>query len=150
MDTSKIGHQYFMVFILCPVNIAPSLYPKVTFSELDIETVKNWISEKSWQTLCSHWPIHWDFSRKPVLYVFNFLSEYRLCTVLWSNLHTSERGTGSFFPGSLSAQFLPMDRYCSIAHFADFLVRSSLNRSKKDKKTSGSLLEKSAKTLECS
>ena len=32
-----------------------------------------------------------------------------------------------------------MDRYRSIAHFADFQVRSSLNRSKK---TSGSLLEK--------
>ena len=26
-------------------------------------------------------------------------------------------GTRSFFPGLLSAQFLPMDRYCSTAHF---------------------------------
>ena len=32
-----------------------------------------------------------------------------------------------FFTGSLSAQFLPIDRYRSIAHFADFQVRSSLN-----------------------
>ena len=47
----------------------------------------------------------------------------------------------------LSAHFLSMDRYHSIAHFADFQVRSSLNRSKK---TSGSLLEKSAKTLDSS
>jgi len=44
----------------------------------------------------------------------------------------------------LSAHFLSMDRYRSIAHFADFQVRSSLNRSKK---TSGLLLEKSAKML---
>jgi len=54
-------------------------------------------------------------------------------------------GTRSFFPGSLFAHFLSMDCYCSIAHFADFQVCSSLNRSKK---TSGSLLEKSAKTLD--
>ena len=32
----------------------------------------------------------------------------------------------------LSAHFNSMDRYCSIAHFADFQVRSSLNRSRKD------------------
>ena len=32
----------------------------------------------------------------------------------------------------LSAQFLSMDCYRSIAHFADFQVRSSLNRSQKD------------------
>ena len=56
-------------------------------------------------------------------------------------------GPRSFFPDSLSAHFLSMDRYCSIAHFADFQVCSSLNRSKK---TSGLLLEKSAKTLDCS
>jgi hypothetical protein len=49
-----------------------------------------------------------------------------------------------FFPGSLSAHFLSIDRfrsiahflsidsYCSIAHFADFQVCSSLNRSKKN------------------
>ena len=43
-----------------------------------------------------------------------------------------ELGTGSFFRGSQSAQFLPMDRYVSIAHYADFQVRSSLNRSLKD------------------
>jgi len=50
-----------------------------------------------------------------------------------------------FFPGSLSAHFLSMDHYRSIAYFADFQVRSSLNRSKK---TSSLLLEKSAKTLD--
>ena len=54
-------------------------------------------------------------------------------------------GTRSLFPGSLSTHFLYMDRYRSSAHFADFQVRSSLNRSKK---TSGSLLEESAKTLD--
>jgi len=43
-----------------------------------------------------------------------------------------------------------MDRYHSIAHFADFQVRSSLipYRSIALKKTSGSLLEKSAKMLD--
>ena len=41
----------------------------------------------------------------------------------------------------LSAHFISMDRYRSIAHFADFQVRSSLNHSKKN-----SGLEKSAKT----
>ena len=46
----------------------------------------------------------------------------------------------SFFPFSLSAHFNSMDRYR--AHFADFQVHSSLNRSKK---TSGLLLEKNAK-----
>ena len=55
----------------------------------------------------------------------------------------AELGTRSFFPGSLSAQFLSMDRYHFIAHFADFQVRSSLNRS-----ISGLLLEKNAKTLD--
>ena len=44
----------------------------------------------------------------------------------------TELGTRSFFPGSLSAKFLSMDCYSSMAHFADFQVRSSLNRSKKD------------------
>jgi len=44
----------------------------------------------------------------------------------------SELGTRSFFPGSLSVQFLPMDCYRSIAHFADFQVSSSLNRSQKE------------------
>ena len=39
----------------------------------------------------------------------------------------SELGTCSLFPGSLSAHFLSMDRYRSIAHFADFQVRSSVN-----------------------
>jgi hypothetical protein len=43
----------------------------------------------------------------------------------------SELGTHSFFPGSLCAHFLTKDRYHSSAHFADFQVRSSLNRSKK-------------------
>jgi len=47
-------------------------------------------------------------------------------------IYRAELGTRSFFPGSLSAQFLSMDHYCSIAHFADFQVRSSLNRSKKE------------------
>jgi len=32
----------------------------------------------------------------------------------------SEMGTRSSFPGSLSAQFLPMDCYCSVAHFVNF------------------------------
>ena len=32
----------------------------------------------------------------------------------------------------LSAQFLPRDRYSSTAHFEDFQVRSSLNRSQTD------------------
>ena len=59
-----------------------------------------------------------------------------------SLIHT-ELGTRSLFPGSLSAHFFPMDRYSSIAHFEDFQVRSSLNRSKK---TSGWLSEKCAKT----
>ena len=44
----------------------------------------------------------------------------------------AELCTRSFFPGSLSAQFLPMDRYRSTAHFEDFQVRSSLNRSRTD------------------
>jgi len=46
-------------------------------------------------------------------------------------LECAELGTRSFFPGSLSAHFLTMDRYRSTAHFADFQVRSSLNRSTK-------------------
>ena len=46
------------------------------------------------------------------------------------NENLSELGT--FFPGSLSAQFLPMDCYRSIAHFADFQVRSQLNPSLND------------------
>jgi len=54
-------------------------------------------------------------------------------------------GCSLFFPGLLSNQFLSMDIYRSIAHFADFQVRSSLNRSKNN---SGSLLEKSVKTLD--
>ena len=44
----------------------------------------------------------------------------------------SDLATLSFFPDSLSAHFNSMDRYHSIAHFADFQVRSSLNRSLKD------------------
>ena len=59
--------------------------------------------------------------------VFVFSSFLWLCAIL------PELGTRSFFLGSLSAQFLPMDRYCSIAHFADFQVHSSLNRSLKGK-----------------
>ena len=47
----------------------------------------------------------------------------------------------------LSAKFLSMDHYCYITHFANFKVRSSLNRSLKNR---GSLLEKSAKTFHCS
>ena len=45
----------------------------------------------------------------------------------------------------LSAHFLSMDRYRSIAHFANFQVA---HRSIALKKTSGLLLEKSAKTLD--
>ena len=37
----------------------------------------------------SHWSIHWDFSRNPDLYVFNFLSDV-LC--LWAGISSS---TGS-------------------------------------------------------
>ena len=48
-----------------------------------------------------------------------------------SVLYLTDLGTRSFFQGLLSAHFLSMDRYRSIAHFADFQVRSSLNRSKK-------------------
>ena len=44
----------------------------------------------------------------------------------------ADLGTRSFFPDSLSAHFNSMDRYRSIANFADFQVRSSLNRSQKD------------------
>ena len=44
----------------------------------------------------------------------------------------SRAGHSLFFPGLLSAQFLPMDRYRSTAHFVDFQVCSSLNRSKTD------------------
>ena len=61
--------------------------------------------------------------------------EGKVCLYKQRFLHTkikfTELGTRPFFPGSLFAQFLPMDRYRSIAHFADFQVRSSLNRSKK-------------------
>jgi len=60
-------------------------------------------------------------------------------------IYLTDLGTRSFFPGSLFAHFLSMDRYRSIAHFADFQVSSSLNRSKK---TSGLFLEKSDKTLD--
>ena len=42
-----------------------------------------------------------------------------------------ELGTRSFLPGLLSPQFFPMDQYCSITHFPDFQVCSSLNHSKK-------------------
>ena len=44
----------------------------------------------------------------------------------------ADLGTRSFFPDSLSAHLNSMDRYRSIAHFADFQVRSSLNRSQKN------------------
>jgi len=37
-----------------------------------------------------------------------------------------------FFPDSLSAHLNSMDHYHSITHFADYKVRSSLNRSKKN------------------
>ena len=59
----------------------------------------------------------------------------------------ADLGTRSFFQvcSPLSANFISMDRYRSIAHFADFQVRLSLNCLKK---TSGSLLEKSAKPLD--
>ena len=57
--------------------------------------------------------------------------------------YQADLGTRSLFPGSLSGNFLSMDRYRSSAHFADFMVCSLLNRSKK---TSG-FLEKSAKML---
>ena len=59
-----------------------------------------------------------------------------------TRMEITELGTRSFFPGSLSAQFLPMDCYRSTAHFEDFQVRSSLNRSQTDQ---CSLLEKSGK-----
>ena len=65
------------------------------------------------------------------------------CKLFLKHLLLSELGTRSLFQGSLSAHFISMDCYRSSAHFANFQVRSSLNRSKK---TSGSLLEKSAKT----
>ena len=55
----------------------------------------------------------------------------------------SELGTRSLFPGSLSAHFISMDHYRYSAHLANFQVRSSLYRSKKN---SGSLSEKIAKT----
>ena len=45
-------------------------------------------------------------------------------------LNLSELGTRSLFPGLLSAHFISMDR--SSAHFANFQVPSSLNRSKKN------------------
>jgi len=60
-------------------------------------------------------------------------------------IYISDLGTRSFFQDLLSAYFNSMDRYRSIAHFAYFQVRSSLNRSQK---TSGSLWEKSAETLD--
>ena len=44
-------------------------------------------------------------------------------------MYLSDLGTRSFFPDSLSAHFISMDRYRSIAHFANFQVRSLLNRS---------------------
>ena len=47
-------------------------------------------------------------------------------------LNLSELGTRSLFPGSLSAHFISIDRYRSSAHFANFQVPSSLNRSKKN------------------
>ena len=56
----------------------------------------------------------------------------------------SDLGTRSFFPGSLSPNFLSMDCYPSIAHFADFQVHSS--RSIALKNTSDSLLLRSTKT----
>ena len=43
-----------------------------------------------------------------------------------------ELGTRSLFPGLLSAHFILMDPYRSSAHLANFQVRSSLNRSKKN------------------
>ena len=63
------------------------------------------------------------------IYLTRYVSN--ILTILTQQLFT-ELGTPSFFPGSLSAQFLPMDRYRSIAHFAEFQVHSSLNRSLKD------------------
>ena len=44
------------------------------------------------------------------------------------SLQIGRAGHSLFFPGSLSPQFLSMDRHRSIAHYADFQVRSSLNR----------------------
>ena len=41
----------------------------------------------------------------------------------------ADLGTRSLFPGLLSAHFLSMDRFRSSAHFVDFQVLSSLNRS---------------------
>jgi len=40
--------------------------------------------------------------------------------------------TRSLFPGSFSAHFISMDRYRSSAHFANFWLSLSLNRSKKN------------------
>ena len=58
------------------------------------------------------------------------------------NVLYADLGTRSFFQIRSPPILIP---WISIAHFADFQVRSSLNRSKK---TSGSLLEKSATTLD--
>ena len=40
----------------------------------------------------------------------------------------SELGTRSFFPGSLSAQFLSMDRYRSFGQFSGSLIAQSLSQ----------------------
>ena len=58
-----------------------------------------------------------------------YLALYRRYLALYRR---SELGTRSLFPGSLSAHFISMDRYRSSAHFANFQVRSLLNRSRKN------------------
>ncbi len=59
-------------------------------------------------------------------------AQCHLQTKYGTGANKADLGTRSFFPDSLSAHFNSMDRYRSIAHFADYQVRSSLNRSKKD------------------
>ena len=44
----------------------------------------------------------------------------------------ADLGTRSLFTGSLSAHFISMDRYRTSAHLANFQVRSSLYRSRKN------------------
>jgi len=75
------------------------------------------------------------------IYLTRYVSN--ILTILTQQLFT-ELGTPSFFPGSLSAKFLSIDCYRSIAHFANFHHHRSITL----KKTSGLLLEKSAKTLD--
>jgi len=60
-----------------------------------------------------------------------YVSSFQHLPALSKDLHP-ELGIRSLFPGSLSSHFISIDRYRSSAHFANFQVRSSLNRSKKN------------------